>query len=163
MSYDIAQICLNGHVINRNFQRYHELNKQYCPYCGEPTIIECLKCHKHIKGEHEVKGVVAIGFKFYAPKFCEYCGAAFPWTQSTISAAKELVAGLNAFSEEQKRQLAEDIEVMIKDTPRTVTAAVRFKDLFELVYGEVLPTLRTVLTGVLSKTALDVLGWEVEP
>jgi len=42
--YDVAQICLNGHVINTLAGSHPESNKKFCSNCGSMTIMRCLEC-----------------------------------------------------------------------------------------------------------------------
>ena len=51
MSHDVAQICLNGHVINDASRKYSESNKDYCPRCGEPTIPHVLNVKRILRGD----------------------------------------------------------------------------------------------------------------
>ena len=50
--YDVAQICLNGHVINESVKEYPKFNKKYCDKCGASTITNCPNCHAEIQGEY---------------------------------------------------------------------------------------------------------------
>ena len=42
--YDIAQICLNGHVITEKARGAPEFAQKFCKKCGESTITECQSC-----------------------------------------------------------------------------------------------------------------------
>ena len=50
--YDIAQICINGHVINSMSKSHPEHNKKFCDKCGAPTITNCPKCNTPIRGHY---------------------------------------------------------------------------------------------------------------
>ena len=57
-SYDIAQVCLNGHLINASTQRSPEFSKKFCSRCGAPTTTTCTQCDAPIQGEYHVEGIV---------------------------------------------------------------------------------------------------------
>jgi len=159
MSYDISQICLNGHVINSEVQRYPDFNKEYCPDCGERTIIQCPSCKEYFRGEYKVDGVIEIGFELEAPKFCEFCGSPYPWTESALSAAKELADGLESLNDDEKEDLKQNIDDMVKDTPRTTVAVQKFKKLLEKAGDDAPAMFKVALINVLTQGALHALGW----
>jgi hypothetical protein len=144
--FDIAQICLNGHVINSNYSKDPLFNKQYCDRCGERTITECPKCAQKIKGEYEdpQSHVAVIGFPYKPPSFCEYCGKAFPWTLRTLRAAREFTNTLD-LSDDQKNELKRDITDMVKNRPRAIVAAKRFKKTLEDKYNQIPAVYRDLL------------------
>ncbi|REJ29274.1 DUF2321 domain-containing protein [Caldibacillus debilis] len=85
--YDIAQICLNGHVVNASYNSYPEHNQKYCVECGAKTIIKCLKCQTPIRGYYHVDTLID---HYTPPKFCHECGEPYPWTAKALNAAIEL-------------------------------------------------------------------------
>ncbi len=109
-SFDIGQICYNGHVITWRAGTRPELRKQFCDRCGEATIVQCPNCNADIRGEHYVQGYHGPwGISpSSTPAFCPNCGASYPWTEKKIQAARELVEELNVPAEE-KQKLANDI------------------------------------------------------
>lgn len=156
MSYDVAQICLNGHMINESSRKYPEFNRKHCPDCGEPTIVKCPECQENIKGCLEDSS----SFKTIpAPKFCEYCGSPFPWTEGALNAAKELADSLEALNDDEKEELKKDIEDMVKDTPRTTIAVQKFKKLLEKAGDEAPAMFKVALINVLTQGAVHMLGW----
>ena len=92
-----------------------------------------------------------------APKFCEYCGNPFPWTESALNAAKELADGLEALNEDEKEDLKKSIDDMVKDTPRTTVAVQKFKKLIAKAGDEA--AFKALLMNVLAQVALHRLGW----
>jgi len=124
-SYDVAQICLNGHVINRYSQSEPESNQKHCDKCGAPTITLCPKCQSPIRGGSlDDFGSM---FSYSAPGFCRNCGNPFPWTESRLIAAHELVKELENISEEDRTTLQNSIDELVKDTPSSTVAATKFK------------------------------------
>jgi hypothetical protein len=77
--YDIAQICLNGHVINDSTYQFPEGNKKFCQRCGKPTIVSCQDCGCPIRGNYIA--VVDPASHYTAPAYCEDCGEPYPWTE----------------------------------------------------------------------------------
>ena len=84
--FDVQQVCLNGHQITDNYLRHPEFRRARCPKCGQPTIHQCPECRTAIKGDYHVEGVFGFS-KTPVPKFCESCGAQFPWGAALASDA----------------------------------------------------------------------------
>lgn len=90
-TYDVMQVCLNGHKITDNYISSPEFRKPFCPKCGASTIHKCPSCKEDIKGDYHVPGVVSFGRSKSVPQICEYCGNDFPWRSSTLTSIKENV------------------------------------------------------------------------
>jgi geranylgeranyl diphosphate synthase type II len=101
--WDTAQICLNGHVITSASRISPELKRQFCDKCGAATITECPKCGANIPGYYHVPGELTLARTYKLPKFCRECGAAYPWTESSLKAGHELALE-EARPEEQREQ-----------------------------------------------------------
>lgn len=125
MSYDIALICSNGHVVNSYSAKYPEDNANYCSKCGAKTIDKCTECSKPIKG-HAV-GEFGYMSKYERPAFCQYCGCPFPWTKKAIKNTKLIIQEEKAFSEEQIENLISSLPDVITETPGTNLASIRIK------------------------------------
>jgi len=87
-SYDVMQVCLNGHQITDSYNRYPQHRQPFCSECGEQTITSCPKCNSPIRGKHRVPGVVSI-FLTTVPEHCHNCGAPYPWTRRTEEVDEE--------------------------------------------------------------------------
>lgn len=148
IQYDIAQICLNGHVVNDSFGKYPENNSDYCRDCGAKTITNCPTCNASIRGSGY--GMVVIDFDF--PSYCEKCGKPFPWTDAAIKAAKDLTQELE-LSPEEKTSLTETIEDLVKDSPQTTVSATKFKRLVTKGGSWALDAFKDILVSVVSETA----------
>ena len=92
--YDVAQVCLNGHMVNDTWQSSPNFSKDICPKCGAKTIIECPACHKRIQGFYHVPGVITTR-SASVRAYCHACGKPYPWTLATIDAAKALAEELD--------------------------------------------------------------------
>lgn len=150
--YDIAQICLNGHVVNGAVQTTPEHNEKFCKKCGQPTIIECPHCKKEIPGYFIEPGIVAFG-EISAPGFCTNCGQPYPWTVAKLNAARELSLEIEGLSHSEKEVLSLSLDDLIKDSPSTPLAAVRFKKLMVKAGKESAAALRDILVDIASETA----------
>lgn len=75
--YDVAQICLNGHVITECLKLSPEKQVKFCPKCGTEAITKCKNCSAEIIGAHYVSET---GYKKYEkPSYCHNCGEPYPW------------------------------------------------------------------------------------
>lgn len=122
--YDVAQVCLSGHVINDRARGRSEHNKKYCDKCGEKTITSCQDCGKNIRGDM-AESPVYTDYTAPAPNYCIECGKSYPWTQRKYEAFRELV---NSSSQNQdyKTVLLDGITHIMHDTPETEVACVKF-------------------------------------
>jgi len=153
--YDVAQICLNGHLINHSTKRFPQRNKKFCNKCGAPTITNCSKCNGQIQGKYHIPGVA--GGSYTVPAFCPHCGKPYPWTEAKIKAARDLTQELENISEGEKSILSESIDDLVKDTPRTTLAATRFKKIVSKTTKPFVDALRDILVDIASETAKKLL------
>jgi hypothetical protein len=153
MSYDVSQICLNGHTITRIANRYPQFRLKFCKECGEATTMECLNCNTPIQGEYYVEGVLSLTETPPPPHYCHECGKAYPWTSRRIEAAKELADEFSELSEEERNSLKKSLDNIAIDSPKTEVAAIRFKRIMSKVGKESYSAMRTSITDVLSETA----------
>ena len=58
-TYDIAQICREGHVVNTMARDYPESNEAFCAKCGSATVTACDGCQAAIRGHYHVPGPLA--------------------------------------------------------------------------------------------------------
>jgi hypothetical protein len=56
--YDLAEICLNGHVTTSIARSYPNFRKNFCDECGEKTIMKCPSCQADIKGDYHMENVI---------------------------------------------------------------------------------------------------------
>jgi len=150
--YDTAQVCMNGHAINDSFKQHPTLNQNFCSKCGSKTITKCESCDAPIKGQYNVQGVTAIGFTYHPPKFCHNCGEPYPWTRNNLKAAKELTEEIENLNEEEKKILKQSLDELVKDTPNSQVAALRFKKLMKKAGKTSANTLKKVLVNILSES-----------
>ncbi|MFC0417747.1 DUF2321 domain-containing protein [Cytobacillus solani] len=150
-SFDIAQICLNGHVINDTYVKYPETNQKYCDKCGEKTIISCQNCHTDIRGYQYFENVIRMSM-VEPPSFCHECGKPYPWTEEKMAAAMELADLLDELTEQEKDDLKKSLDELVKDGPRTVVAATKFKRILSKTGPEIATGFKDILVAVVSET-----------
>ncbi|MGG3469224.1 DUF2321 domain-containing protein [Neobacillus pocheonensis] len=155
MSYQTAQICLNGHVINGNFEGYPIDNQNYCQECGSKTIHECPDCKSNIRGDLDY----GVGYEHlqFAPKHCYNCGSPYPWIKEKLKAAKELADEIEELSEEEREKLKGTIDDLLIEGPRTELAAIRFKKLLPKAKVEIANGLKNIIVDIASEYAKKLL------
>jgi len=146
--YDVAQICLNGHVVNSTFQQLPKHSSPFCGQCGAATITQCPSCKADIRGH--LRGVM--GF-FRPASYCLNCGKPYPWTESKLRAARELAGELENLTVEEKEALAKSIDDIVFDSPRAALGATRFRKIMIKVGKEGASALKTMLVDIVSEAA----------
>ena len=89
-SYDVMQVCLNGHQISEYAETMPQFGKPFCPNCGAKTITACPECQAPIQGRYETPWVFFVS-QTPVPNNCYACGTAYPWRQEALAAAIEAV------------------------------------------------------------------------
>ena len=148
--YDLAQICLNGHVITSMAGSSPSFRKDYCKECGSKTITQCQECNKPIKGYYHVSGVIG-GYHYDVPRFCDSCGNPFPWIKTKIGTAKELVLLIDSISTEEKQDFQESIVELVKETTKVPIAKVKVKRYFSKIDSDISDGIKDVLKDTLSE------------
>jgi hypothetical protein len=151
--YDVAQVCLNGHVVNDSYRSLPQHNRDHCPQCGKKTITECLACHANIPGRYRVRGFGGFEKMNRAEAFCHQCGAPYPWTEARLSAAREYVREIEHLSDNEKGILERSLDDLIRDTPNTQVAALRFKQYGTKAGHAAMEGLKAILIQVMAEAA----------
>ena len=125
---DIAQICLNGHVLSGSVTRYPQFRKNFCKDCGAAAMEACQGCDWPIEGISEHAWMADRG-PYCPPRYCENCGKPFPWTETALKAAKDYTDEIGPLSTTEKDELKATFDDLSRDTPRTPLAASKFKRL----------------------------------
>ena len=155
--YDVAQVCLNGHVVNSSLKRFPQGSKNFCDKCGALTITNCPSCNTEIQGKYRAEGVIDLT-KYIPPKFCPSCGKPYPWTEAKIQAAYELTREIENISEDDKKILSRSIDDIVKDTPRTTLGATRTKRILSKVSNStVVDAFKKILVDIISETAKKII------
>ncbi|WP_127488934.1 DUF2321 domain-containing protein [Paenibacillus ehimensis] len=145
--YDIAEICLNGHVSNDSTKVNPSECKPFCDECGEKTITKCQNCSNDIRG---YKINTNYNYSYKAPAYCINCGLPFPWIAKKLEAALELADLTDDFDDKDKEILSKNLNDLVRDTPRTQVAAIQFKKLVYRLEPHFIEGFKSILYNVLS-------------
>jgi len=150
--YDIAQVCMNGHVISAEVGTNPRSKQPHCDKCGAETITECLNCGTAIRGLYDTQTWGSGSRTYLPPSYCYQCGKPFPWIEKRIRAAVELSkdAGL---STEELSEFEKSLYDVTSDTPSTQVSASRIKKLLSKVSSETATGIREIIVDILSTTA----------
>ena len=119
----------------------------HCSECGAETIRECPSCNSFIRGRHRAWRVV---HPYKVPAYCHECGEAYPWTQTALNSARELVEELDELDLEEKDKLNGSIEELVQNSPKAQVAAVRFKKLMKKAGQSGADAMHGILMNVVS-------------
>lgn len=142
-----TQVCLNGHVFTAS-EQYPK--PKFCTRCGTETITNCRSCSSPINGVRE--GSLNGLWVKIKPSFCENCGNPYPWTVNSREAAYELIDYAAKLNSEEKMDLKDSIIDLIKDTPKTAFAQLKFKKYILKAGEEVAKGLKDTLIDCVSTT-----------
>jgi len=149
--YDVALICLNGHVVNDSSRSRPQHNQKYCDKCGESTISKCTKCGTDIRGDYHVPSVVVMSGMSTPPRYCHECGTAYPWTERALNAANDIAGAIDSLSSDERRELQSSFPDLIKESPQTEVAKLKFKKLMRKVGDESYQAVKSVLISAVSE------------
>lgn len=150
--YDIAQICLNGHVVNSMALTSSNHNKKFCDQCGASTIMECPHCKSKIKGPYHYPNIISIGLGYDAPKFCDNCGNKYPWTETQLQVTRELIELADQLNAAEKEDLNVNIEELVKESPKVPVAQIKVKKLLSKVDKNISDGIHDALAEIISDT-----------
>jgi hypothetical protein len=121
--FEPAQVCENGHMVNSSTRTRTTLNKRFCSDCGAPTLTECPACGTDIQGTHHYEtnlGKVPYS-RSHPLSYCHECGAAYPWTERALQAARETAQIY--LSPEDAETVEKNLPDVAHQTARTKIAA----------------------------------------
>ena len=158
MYYEVAQICMNGHVITSLLGMDPTRSQKYCSQCGALTITTCPKCNNQIRGSYydPTWGQDYEG-SYKKPSFCHDCGAAYPWMDSKLKAAHDLSDELDNLTQDERDLLKKSLDDIVRDTPQTTASALRFKKLAAKAGSIAASALKEILVDIASEAAKKVI------
>ena len=112
--------------------------------------MDCASCNTPIRGYYHVPGVIGF-YDYQKPSYCHNCGTAFPWTVSSLEAAREFADELDVLTQEEKEQLKNSFPDLVKNTPKTTVAETRFKKLMKKAGSEAYDGMKSILINVVSE------------
>lgn len=157
MSKQFAQsVCLNGHQYSSTLD-WGQSGSGFCETCGAELISSCTNCNYPIAGNFDGSGdswmdLTWISRQVPIPSYCNHCGHPYPWTQSTIESAQELIE-MSDLEQSDKDKFKETIPDILTDTPKTKVAAQKFNIYVKIVGSSLGSALRDVLVDIASETA----------
>jgi hypothetical protein len=146
--YDVAQVCLNGHVVNFLAGSLPEHNEKFCSTCGEKTIVECPLCKTKIRGHYHMVGATSF-LPEVSPAFCHNCGKPYPWMEDRLQTAKELLFHDDKLSLDDREKLWGLLRYVMSD-PKSDLAPAK-KKLIEINLGKAAATTREFVVDLLAK------------
>lgn len=150
--YDVAQVCLNGHVVNFFAGSQPQHNAKFCSTCGERTIVQCPQCKTQIPGHYHMLGVISF-LPDFVPAFCHNCGKPYPWMEDRLQTAKELLYHDDKLSLEEREKLWGLLQYVMSDPKSDMVPAK--KKLFEIGIAKAAAGTRDVLLDLLAKYAAE--------
>lgn len=148
--FGVAQICLNGHPVTGELDRFPEKAEKYCTYCGAQTITDCPQCQTRIRGKQSGGGFMySSGYR--APNNCHECGKPYPWIEAKLEAARELAA--EELEPDDAQVLGDALPDLVANTPKTPVAAGRVKRILNKVGPAAGEGFKEILIGVIAETA----------
>lgn len=157
-AYDVAQICVNGHLITDSAARYPQHRQKFCEKCGAAAIMACAACGASIRGDYHAEGVISFTSDYKVPAFCLECGRPYPWTAEQLRAGEELIDLAEHLSEQDRESLKAILPALSVDSPRTQVAIVRMRSFLSKAKAELVPAMKSVLTSIATDTVKKSLG-----
>lgn len=155
LQYDEAWICENGHTINSCIHEMPEKNTEFCEKCGAKTVKTCPSCEKPIRGfDWESSGLSS----YKVPSYCIHCGSPFPWTQSKIQAAEELIRLNEDLNDPEKEDFVGAVQEIGKDSPQAKVGAEKIKKYARKIGQEAYSVIKDIISDIASETIKKQLG-----
>ena len=161
MSYKIALVCLDGHVITRDIDTNATFRAMtHCPKCGLGLITACISCGEPIHGyEVNNNGITFYGSKSTpADAFCYHCGNPYPWTESKFENAELIINELDCISDTDKEKLRLSLKDLYSETPKTSYAILLVKKAMTSCKGILKDSFMVMLTEICCAAVKSQLG-----
>jgi hypothetical protein len=91
------------------------------------------------------------------PSFCYECGEPYPWVEERVDAARELAEMLDKLSPADKDQIKLGLDDLVRDSPRTQVAAMKFKQLVAKAGQGAIESMREILASVAVEAAKKII------
>lgn len=155
--YDVAQICVNGHVVNSYSVKYPEHNSNFCNKCGAKTINKCTKCGADIQGTYHMDNMVNFD-EFLAPSYCTNCGKAYPWIEEKLKALDDIIGLMDELSENEKEDFKESARNLTSDNPKTGLSILKIKKFSKKAGQEMWGLAKDLIVQISTEAALKGMG-----
>lgn len=151
--HEVALACLNGHLLNVITSPTLPLGVRFCKICGAELVTQCQECGASITEFRAPAPGISVPFGRLLPAFCHSCGQPYPWTQSKLAAAQDLIEELAAIEPHEREILKKSLDDLVRETPHMPVAETRFKRLVAKAGAGAADTLKALLVDVLSEAA----------
>jgi hypothetical protein len=117
------------------------------------TVTACPHCKAQIRGYYYVDGGVVFNRGTPVYSFCHECGSPYPWTEAKVKAARDMADELDELSQEDRDRLKGTLDDLIRNTPQTEVAAIRFKKILAKLGKEGTGAMRDIVVDIASEVA----------
>jgi hypothetical protein len=152
-----AAICLHGHVVTADVERFAGAVTKFCSKCGAEVITKCPSCSAPIHGHFVPAGVPGVGGVLRTPAHCHECGKPYPWTAEKIAAAKDLADELEDLTADDLAKLKVALDEIAVSGPKAEVGAVRIKKMLGKASTAVGKALWKMSIDIASEAAKKVL------
>lgn len=124
MKFHTAFICTKGHIISSTGAK----QDKHCTVCGNPAINQCTHCNEPIRGSRDYSGtgIIAPTSAINLPYYCHQCGNPYPWTESLINNAAELLSLDENLDQETINIIKNAIPDLLVECPSTPLAVAKY-------------------------------------
>jgi hypothetical protein len=154
--YHPAEICMDGHVKSAVADVERD-DRKFCKLCGEPTIEKCPKCGHQIDGLLRTDNSPTI--LYVPPKYCAFCGSAYPWMKKILEKASDMIDETNLSSQE-KNQMKASMDAIARNAPGAQADALMIKECIKKIGGQTGSMLKNIAVEIASEKIKDILTVE---
>ena len=161
LSYGNVLVCLSGHVVTAKANT-ELISEKYCATCGDEMINKCLECSTYIKGTPRLPSQLTPPYSYFGnpyirQSYCTNCGKPYPWTKQAEDAVYELIEITTSLNQQEKDDWKRTIPILIKETPKTTVAVVKFKAFAEKAGTEIGKAVKDIVVGVVSEVVKNAI------
>ena len=157
VGYDVARVCLNGHLINDSVRRNPGRSTQKCVQCGADAIEVCPECNEPLRGDYHSELVLRAISTYRRATYCGRCGEALPWLSASLKSSRELLE-LSGVEESVVESLMGQLQHLVADTPQTEVATERWRRFLARSGDGTAKLLRKVLANIVTDAVKSDLG-----
>lgn len=150
--FDVAQICLHGHIVNDSTMSFPQDNSPVCKICGAKTITNCPVCGEPIQGALRTSERFDIP-EYIEPAYCHHCGNLYPWSVEKIDTALDFFIDHKIITSEQKLQMKEMIVDLVEGTDNNKLSTLHVKSYLKSLSSGDVESVKGMIGGLLNDSA----------